>query len=265
RTQPEIDIALHLETLGGKRERPERVKHLGLGIRVQRQHPALLDQGTRHRFAERALRQAHFERLAAALISGFIPGAQRHCNVGPSPGMLGEVLRGLPATSARARLWQNQGKVGGFVQAPGRLPVRAPLTNETIAGLRAHDTVVVFNLIGQLHGSAGLSFRILRERNGRRVVGNSRKLPADITPECAANGRSAGLVDQETALSLPFALVLCAPLGASVSPPVVTTSSAIPLARMTSKLPAGTETSLPPMCASSPGCSPGKINGARPV
>ena len=84
--------------------------------------------------------------------------------------------------------------VGGGVGGPsGR-------TNETKAGLRAYDAVVVFNLVGQLHGSAGLSFRILRERNGRRVVGNSRELPADITPECAANGRSAGLVDQETAL-----------------------------------------------------------------
>src|SRR6202022_1111614 len=117
-----------------------------------------------------------------------------------SPGMLGEVLRGLPATSARAGLWQSQGKVGGFVEAAGRLPVRALLTNETKAGLRAHDTVVVFNLVGQLHGSAGLSFRILRERNGRRVVGNSRELPAAITPECAANGGSAGLVDRDTAL-----------------------------------------------------------------
>ena len=141
--------------------------------------------------------------------------------------MLGEILRGLPAPIARARLWQNQGKVGGFVQAPGRPRVGALLTNETKAGLRAHDAVVVFNLVGQLHGSTGLSFRIIRERNGRRVVGNSRRIarrsrlnaPPTVAPPASLirNRRS----------SLPFALVLCAPSGASASLLVVTTSSPI--------------------------------------
>ena len=99
RAQAEIDVALDVEALGRERQRVERVEHAGLRVGVERKHAPLLDQGARDRLAERPLRQLHFERLAAALVAGFIAGDQRHRDVGAGPGMLGQD----PSWSARRR------------------------------------------------------------------------------------------------------------------------------------------------------------------
>ena len=86
RAQAEIDVALHVEALGRQRERVERGEHAGLGLGVEREDAPLLDQRARHRLVERPLRQLQFERLALALVAGFVAGDERHRPLAPAHG-----------------------------------------------------------------------------------------------------------------------------------------------------------------------------------
>src|SRR5215475_866500 len=50
RAHPKVDVGLHVETLGRQGERVERGQDTCLGIGIERQYSALLDQRSRHRF-----------------------------------------------------------------------------------------------------------------------------------------------------------------------------------------------------------------------
>ena len=109
--------------------------------------------------------------------------------------------------------------------------------------LRADNAVIVLELVGKLQRAARLPFRILGERDGRRLVRDGGELPGDVAAADAAHGRRAGLVDHEAALLGALGRRSPAPPGAgSASPPLATTSRCTcPVARMTSVLPAGTD------------------------
>ena len=123
RAQPEIDIALHVETLGRQGERIERGQDACLGIGIERQYPALLDQRSRHRFRERPFRQTEFERRTLAFIIGLVARGENHRDVGPGPGVLGQVFGGLSDRVLGARLRQHQRKVGCIVERTCGVPV----------------------------------------------------------------------------------------------------------------------------------------------
>ena len=64
RAQAEIDVGLRRESLRRDRERVERGQHAVLGVGVERELAALLDQRARQRLGERPLRQPHLVRRA---------------------------------------------------------------------------------------------------------------------------------------------------------------------------------------------------------
>ncbi len=66
--------------------------------------------------------------------------------------------------------------------------------------LRADDAVIVLELVGELQRAARLAFRLLGERDGRRLVRDGGELPGDVARGRAAHGRRAGVVDDEAAL-----------------------------------------------------------------
>ena len=111
RAQAEIDVALHLETLGRERERLEHGQHAGLGIAVERERAPLLDECARHRLGERPFGQPQFEWRALALVTGLVTGGQHHRDVDAGPGMLGQILGALPDPVLGARLRQHQREI----------------------------------------------------------------------------------------------------------------------------------------------------------
>jgi hypothetical protein len=95
-----------------------------------------------------------------------------------------QILHGLADTVAGARVRQHQRKLRRLEQRPrlGRLvAVLGGLGAIGLAGreLRARfgDAVIVLELVGHLQRAAGLTFRILGQRNGRRAVGGGGKSP----------------------------------------------------------------------------------------
>src|SRR5262245_23868343 len=180
RAQTEIDVGLHLEAIGRQGERIERGEHARLGVGVERQDPALLDQRARDRLGERPLRQAEFERHALALVAGLVARAQDHRHVDAGPGMLGQILGRLPDAVLGAGLRQHQRVIGRAVERARRVAVGAFAVLQPELRLRADDAVVVFQLVGELQRAARLPLRVLGERNGRRLVGNGGELPGDV-------------------------------------------------------------------------------------
>ena len=108
RAQAEIDGGLGREFFRRDGERVERGQHQRLGVGIEREDAALLDQGARHRLDEDALRKLQLGRLAAALVAGLVARHQRHRDLGAGPRMLGEVARGLRRAAAGARLRQRE-------------------------------------------------------------------------------------------------------------------------------------------------------------
>ena len=111
RAQAEIDAGVGRELFGRDGERVERGQHQRLLVGVERQDAALLDQRARQRLDEEALRQREFERLAAAFVAGLVVRDQRHRHLGAGPGVLGEIVDGLPAPAAGARLRQREAHI----------------------------------------------------------------------------------------------------------------------------------------------------------
>ncbi len=116
RAQAEIDAGVGRELLGRDGERVERGQHDRLLVGVERQDAALLDQRARQRLDEEALRQGEFMRLAAPFVAGFVMRDQRDGDLGAGPGVLGEIVDGLPAAAARARLRQREPHFGRLEQ-----------------------------------------------------------------------------------------------------------------------------------------------------
>ena len=189
-----------LKRSGAKRERVERGEHARLGIAVEREHAPLLNQRARHRLGERPLRQAELERRALAFVAGLVARGQDHRHVDAGPGMLGQILGGLSDAVLGARLRQRQREIGRIVERARRLAVGSGAGLQPEGRLRADDAVIVLELVVELQGAARLAFRILGERDGRRLVRDGGELPADVARGRAAHGRRAGIVDHEAAL-----------------------------------------------------------------
>ena len=206
RSQAEIDVRLHVEALGRQRQCGKRVEDVGLRLRVACEDAPLLDQGAGHRLGERPLRQPQLERLALAFVAGLVTSDERHHRRGAGPRILGQVLAGLADAVAGARLRQRQREIGRVEQRPRRrLPARTLAVLELEGRVRIDNAVVVLELVGELQRAAGLRFRILGERNGRRTVGNRRELPGHVAAAEAAHGGAAGIVDRKA----PFIRALC--------------------------------------------------------
>jgi hypothetical protein len=114
-------------------------------------------------------------------VAGLVLGRQRQRNVGAGVGVFAEVLDRLADAVAGARIRQRQRKLrrveqrprlGGLLgPRPGRLFGRLLGSVTGKHGVRFGDAVVVLDLVGHLQRAAGLAFRILCQRYGRRTVG----------------------------------------------------------------------------------------------
>ncbi len=120
-----------------------------------------------------------------ALIAGLVLGRQRQRDVGAGIGILAEILHGLADAVAGPRIRQHQRKLRRIEQRPrfGRVPasVRGLARARRKMRLRFGDAVIVLDLVGHLQRAAGLTLRILGERNGRGAVGNRGEFPLRLT------------------------------------------------------------------------------------
>src|SRR5262245_31111459 len=200
RAQAEIDVALHVELFGRQGERIERGEHARLRIGVERQYPPLLDQRARDGLGERPLRKAEFERLALAFVARLVARGQNHCHVAASPRMLGQIFGALSDAVFGARLRQHQREVGRVVERSRRMAVGSVAVEKLEHRLRANDAVVVLELVGELQRPAHLTFRLLGERDGGRLVRDGGELPGNVARGSAANSGRSGIVDDEATL-----------------------------------------------------------------
>ena len=167
--EAEILAGLGREQFRRDHQRVERRIDLRILIGVERQDAALLDQRPRQRLGEQPLRQPHVERLAAALIAGLVLCRQRQRDVGAGIRILAEILDGLADAIAGPRIRQHQRKLRRLEQRPrlGRRPSAASPRTGREMRLRFGDAVIVLDLVGHLQRAAGLTLRILGQRNGR--------------------------------------------------------------------------------------------------
>src|SRR5207247_1220200 len=122
----------------------------------------LFDERARDRLGEWPLGELQFEGLALALVGGFVAGNERHHHVPAGPGMVGQILGGLPDAALGARLRQYQREVGRLVERTRRLAVGAFARLEREGRLRADNAVVVLELVIELQRAARLRLWILR-------------------------------------------------------------------------------------------------------
>ena len=243
------------------------VEHQRLLVGVERENAALLDQRARQRLDEEALRQRQFERLAAALIAGLVMGDQRHHHLAAGPGMLGEIVDGLPGARAGARLRQVEAELRRAEQRMRRLArfLGVLIVGELEGGLGVDHAVVVVHLVVELERAARLRLGILGERDGRRAIGNGGEAPGQAAAD-ALHGGGAVALDDEAALLAAGGerLLRSRPWRLRARPCARRRSCTPPVERTTSTLPTGTATAGA-ACAVSPGRKPGSITGGRPV
>ena len=182
RTQPQIDVGFRDEPLRRDGERIECAHHLIFGIGIECEIATLLDQRARQRLAERPLRQPHLVRRRAALVVALVAGNERHRHVDAGPGMLGQILGGLPAPlrvracgSTSVKLGASNSGRGGLLRFRLRRLVRSQLALKR--RLRVDHAVVVLDLVIEQQRTAKLGFRLLGERDGRRTVRNGIERP----------------------------------------------------------------------------------------
>ncbi len=205
----------------------------------------------RQRLGEDALGQAERERLALALVAGFVARDQRHHHFGAGPGMVGQILDGLrrrrswcapaagPARNRAARTADARGLVA-FARV-GASALRANVAS------RFGHAVIVLEPVGQKQRAARLLLGILGERNRRRLVGNGVERPGQIVAG-AAQRRRAGRRDLEAIFLGAGRRMHLVGIG-DVTPPLPATSRlSLPVARTTSVEPTGTDTG-PSCCA----------------
>ena len=178
----------------------------------------MLDQRPRQGLGEQPLRQPHVERLALALIAGLVLRRQGQRHVGAGIGVFAEILHGLADAVAGARIRQHQRKLRRLEQR-ARLCSLAILRRFLASFLRRNpfqnpwphrrrggelgacfgDAVIVLELVGHLQRTAGLTFRILGQRNRRRTVGCGGEPPLRLAGR-RADMRGAVAGDLEMAL-----------------------------------------------------------------
>src|SRR5262249_54231612 len=167
---------------------------------IERKDAALFDQRARDRLGERPLGQAELDRRALALVAGLVAGGQDHGDVNAGPGMLGQILGGLPDAVLGARLRQREREIGRVVERTWGLAVGALAALPLEQRLGADNAIVVLDLVGERQRPARLAFRLLGERNGWRLVRDGCEIPAHVARRRPAHGGAAGVVDHEAAL-----------------------------------------------------------------
>ena len=201
RAQSEINAGVGREFFRRHGQRIERGEDERPRARIEREIAPLLDQRPRQRLGENALGQAERERLALAFVAAFVAGDQRHHHFGAGPGMVGQILDGLPDAVLGARLRQDQREIGRPVERMRALRALA-CRNIVLARksrLRLGHPVIVLEPVGQQQRAAALLLGILGERDGRRLVGNGVERPGQVVAD-AAQRRGAGGRDLEAVL-----------------------------------------------------------------
>ena len=108
---------LDLECFRRDGQRIERDQDARLGIGIERENAALLDQRARHRFCEAALRESHLERVGTAFIAGLVARDQRENDVDARPRDARTDSGRLSGAVAGALLRQDQRKIRRAVTA----------------------------------------------------------------------------------------------------------------------------------------------------
>src|SRR5215831_17664033 len=104
----------------------------------------------------------------------------------PAQGCSVKSLGALSDPVLGARLRQHQREVGRVVERSRRVAVGSLAVEQLEHRLRADDAVIVLELVGELQRSARLAFRLLGERDGRRLVRDGGELPGDVARGGAA-------------------------------------------------------------------------------
>ncbi len=145
----EIISKLRRERLGRDHQGFQRDQHQRFLVGIERKIAALLNQRTRQRLHEQPFRQPHVERLAAALVAGFILRRQRQRDISPGIGILTQILHGLTDAVAGPRIRQSKRDRRRVIQRlrRGLIPLCARARREL--RLRFGHAVVVLKLVGQ--------------------------------------------------------------------------------------------------------------------
>ncbi len=181
------------------RQRVERGGDERAGAGIKRKIAPLLDQRARQRLGENAFGKAERERFAFAFVAGFVAGDKRHRHFGAGPGMVGEVLDGLPDAAFGARLRQHQRELGRTEQRTSGIAFRRRLVLARKGRARLGDPIIVLEPVGQQERAARLLLGILGERDRRRLVGNDVERPGQVFTD-AAQSRGSGRRDLEPIL-----------------------------------------------------------------
>ena len=139
-------------------------------------------------------------RLAAPFVAGLVMRDQRHGDLGAGPGVLAQIVDGLAAAVARARLRQRQPHDGRLEQRMrgGGAGFRVRVLEGEIR-LRVDHAVIVLQLVVEPQRAARLRLRRLEQRDGRRPIGNGGESPGEIAAADAAQARAAVALDDEAA------------------------------------------------------------------
>ncbi len=185
--------------------------------------------------------------------------------------MLGEILGGLPGAGAGARLRQHQREIRRVEQRARRLGLgRARLCRRGACARRSPARrprrsrprpCSCSSSEPRSWGSGSLASAIVGGRSGMALKVQTTSSPPPLTVAVPA------AVMVKCRSSVPLGACGFASASASAMPPLTAMSSPDwPVARTTRVEPAGTVTGpLARACDCSPGRSPGKISGGRPV
>ena len=185
RAQPKIDAGVWRKFFRRHRQGVERGGDERAGAGVKRQIAPLLDQRARQRLGKNAFGKAEGERFAVAFVAGLVAGDKGHRHFGPGPGMVGEILDGLPGSAFGARLRQHQRELGRTEQRTSGIAFRPRIVLACEGGARLGDPIIVFKPVGQKQRAARLLLGILGERDRRRLVGNDIERPGQIVADAA--------------------------------------------------------------------------------
>ena len=147
RAQPEIDVGFRDEALRRDGQRIERDQHVVLGVGIEREIAALLDQRARQRLGERPLRQPHLVRRARPSLLASSRATSVIVTSTPAQGCSDRSLVVWPVPARVRACGSTSAKFGASYSGRGGL-ARRPVRRLALEGrLRVDHAVVVLDLV----------------------------------------------------------------------------------------------------------------------
>ena len=171
------EIVRHVveRVLGTQRDGVHQREHALLGVGVERQQSAILDDGARQRIGKRTLRQRERLGFTPCHLAGAVGGLQRQPDAAAGPDVFGQVLGRAGAIVLGAAPRQGKRHVRRSVERAG---IGGLVFGQRELGLCGSPAIVVVEPVVQLEGSVQRLFRVAVEADLRRLVGNDGEGPA---------------------------------------------------------------------------------------